>query len=97
MMKNVLDDYIQDYRIRRLFRAVLLTAAKDAFGCSKLKKKNRKLAKEALNFFECQDDLAFICQMSGVDYDHILSVVEANNLKKCDKYKKIILYILDKY
>ncbi|MBP5615826.1 MAG: hypothetical protein J6X42_04680 [Alphaproteobacteria bacterium] len=97
MMKNVLDDYVQNYRIRCLFRAVLLLAVKDAFGCRKTKKKNRKLKIEALEFFDGSDDLAYICQLGDVSYEKIVSVVKNENLKICEKYKKIILIILEKY
>lgn len=96
-MKNILDDYIENYRIQRLFRAVLLVAAKDAFLNKSRKRKKLKLQKEALDFFKENDDLKCVCKMGGVEYQNVVLVAGDENLKKREKYKKIILTILEKY
>ena len=94
-MQDALDDYIQIYRIRCLFRAVLVKAAKDAFLIKKRNLKTIKYQKDALSFFENEADLKMICQMAGVEYTDIVEPIH-KKMKKSEKYEKIILCVLGK-
>ena len=90
-MRDILEDYLQNYRICCLFRAVLKLAAKDAFFNRGRSKKKLRLKGEAIDFFSNDKDLRLICQMAGVEYADILAICKDNVLKNKEKYKKIIL------
>ncbi len=96
-MNNIIDDYIQAYRIQCLFKAVLKLAADDAYHYKKLSKRLKKRQLDALQFFLNPDDLKVICYLAGVEYTKILSVAQNKNLKIYKKYNRIIGIILEKY
>jgi len=95
-MKNVLDEYVQGYRIRCLFRAVLKLAAEDAFVRKVKTKKQSRIRADALQFFQEGEDLKTICRLAGVEYKDILYVVGDKKIKNNQKYKKIIMCFWDK-
>ena len=92
-MRDILEDYLQNYRICCLFRAVLELAAKDAFFNRGRSKKKLRLKYEALDFFANDKDLKLICQMAGAEYTDILAICKDNSLKNKEKYKKIIIHL----
>ena len=95
-MKNVLDEYIENYRIQCLFRAVLKRAANDAFLMKVSSKKREKIYHDAQAFFKNDADFKTVCRLAGVECREILDVIEDKKLKNNQKYKKIILCILGK-
>ena len=94
-MKNEkqVEDMIQNWRIRRLFRAVLAQAAKDAYLMNTKKVRPVKMRQEALHFFEGGIDLKIVCALADADIEEIMRVVRENKSTKKEKYDKIILSI----
>lgn len=95
MIKNErqAEDMIQNWRIRRLFRAVLMQAAKDAYMTKSKRPSKIKERDEALNFFKNMPDLKIICSLAGADFEGIWAITNKNIGKNKEKYNKIILYI----
>lgn len=95
-MKNKIqtDDVIQNWRIRRLFRAVLVRAAKDAYLMKGLRLSRVKKRDEALNFFKDAWDLKIICSLADVDFNEVWKIANENMVKNKEKYNKIIICIL---
>lgn len=90
------EDMIQNWRIRRLFRAVLERAARDAFLMKTKSLSQRKKRYEAICFFNNEVDLKMICALADADYEAIIKAFRENKITKKDKYKKIILGIFNK-
>jgi len=76
--------------IQNLFRAVLMLAAKDAFGVNAQAKRRIKLRKDALEFFSDEADLRLVCELADVHFEDITKVVSIKNIKNKEKYNKII-------
>ena len=76
--------------IQNLFRAVLELAARDAYGLKAQSKKKEKIRKDALDFFQNEDDLKTICSLANVEYKAILGVLALKNIKNKEKYNKIL-------
>ncbi|MBR2299352.1 MAG: hypothetical protein IJ870_02100 [Alphaproteobacteria bacterium] len=76
-------------RIQNLFRAVLMLAAKDAFGPKAEARKNIERRRDALHFFQSHRDLRIICRLAGADYKAILEALKDKKSKNEEKYNKI--------
>jgi hypothetical protein len=94
-MKNEkqIEDMVQNWRVRRLFRAVLVQAARDAYVMTPRSIRHVKMRRDALHFFEGGIDLKIICILADADFEEILRVVRENKTTKKEKYDKIILGI----
>ena len=94
-MKNEkqIEDMLQNWRIRRLFRAVLAQAARDAYVMTPRNIRHFKMRREALLFFEGGMDLKIICILADADFEAIMRAVRENKSTKKEKYDKIILGI----
>lgn len=68
----------------KLYRAVLLRAAKDAYLC-----KNRLNKEAAVYFFWGGEDLSTVCDFAGADYEGILKIVRNPEFTSCQKYLRI--------
>lgn len=90
-----IEDMIQNWRIHRLFRAVLVQAAKDAYVMVARSSKQRKIQKEALDFFENKKNLKIVCALADADFEEIWQVINENKYIKKEKYNKIFSKIFD--
>ena len=95
MIKNErqAEDVIQNWRIRRLFRAVLVLAAKDAYMTRSKRPSKIKERDEALSFFKNMSDLKIICGLAGADFEAIWAITSKDIGKNKEKYNKIILRV----
>lgn len=88
--EQIIEDMTECWRIRRLFRAVLFQAAKDAYKFKPKSVRQRKRRKEALCFFKNAEDLSTICDLAGAPYRDIWQVTHCVTLGNQKKYNKII-------
>ena len=87
---------VQVWRIRRLFRAVLVQAAKDAYQYEVKSIRQRKRRREALRFFKNTDDLKRVCDLAEAPCYEIFRVAHNSKLSRKGKYNKIILLTFKK-
>lgn len=65
----------------RLFKAVLIQAARDAY----IKQHKSNMA-SALHFFRGGRDLQDVCDMSGADYERVLCIANNTDMTSNEKY-----------
>lgn len=75
---------MEDIAEMRLFKAVLIQAARDAY--IKQHKLNRA---SALHFFRGGRDLHDVCDMSGADYERVLHIANDADMTSNEKYRLI--------
>ncbi|MBO4284735.1 MAG: hypothetical protein J5895_00700 [Alphaproteobacteria bacterium] len=93
MSETRYEQYIQALRIQKLFRAVLVLAAKDAFQNSS--ENGKKIRREAEAFFDSYFDMTVVCKLANVDFFQIKKVTQEKFLTNRQKYDKIISEIED--
>ena len=93
MSETRYEQYIQALHIKKLFRAVLVLAAKDAF--LHPQKNSKKIRQEAESFFESYFDLTVVCRLANVDFSQIKKITQEKFLTPTQKYDKIISEIKD--
>lgn len=93
MSETRYEQYMQALRIQKLFRAVLVLAAKDAF--QNHEKSSKKIRQEAETFFDSYFDLTVVCRLASVDFSQIKKIAQEKFLTPAQKYDKIISIIKD--
>ena len=95
MRQNIYEEkiyyYEQTLRTRKLFRAVILKAIKDAY--SNKFKLNKKLKAEARSFLRGGADLKVICGLAEVSQEEIEAIAKNKKLENKEKYYKIKLIL----
>ena len=86
-------DACEALRIRLLFRAVLVRAAKDAILIRAENLRSKLNKADALSFLSGGEDLKQICELAEVDYEKICSVGVQNVKNNYKKYKKYLTII----
>jgi len=93
MSETRYEQYIQALRIQKLFRTVLVLAAKDAFQSSQ--KNSKKIRCEAETFFDSCFDMTVVCKLANIDFSQIKKIIQEKNFTNTQKYDKIISLIKD--
>ena len=87
---------IESWRIRRLFRAVLALAVKDAYAYCQKTIRQKKRRREAVYFLTHTQDLKTVCDLADAPWHSILQIARSPKLSNRNKYKKIILLTFKK-